>query len=128
MYRILLVNDEEDLVDICRLLLEEAGYQVDTLTDGRRALDVARSNRPDLIVLDWIIKDSTGEDVLRQLRGDSEMAAVPVLMVSAVHNGEMTARTYGANAFLRKPFSAEALVGAIQALLSTPAHQHSSAP
>lgn len=88
------MNDEEDLVDICRLLLEEAGYQVDTLTDGRRALDVARSNRPDLIVLDWIIKDSTGEDVLRQLRGASEMAAVPVLMVSAVHNGEMTARTY----------------------------------
>jgi DNA-binding response OmpR family regulator len=121
MARILLVNDEEDLVDVCKMLLEEAGYEVDTLTDGRHALEVARKRGPDLIILDWIIRESTGEEVLRQLRTDSELSRIPVLMVSAIHHGEMTARTYGANAFLKKPFTAEGLVDAIETLLPQPA-------
>jgi DNA-binding response OmpR family regulator len=91
---ILLVNDESDLVSICEMVLEEAEYEVDALTDGRGALELARRARPDLVVLDWITKYTKGGDVLRQLRTDSVTARIPVLMVSAIHD-DITARTYG---------------------------------
>jgi DNA-binding response OmpR family regulator len=107
MARILVVNDESDLVTICEVVLEEAGYEVDALTDGRRALELARRTCPDLVILDWIMKEPKGEDVLRQLRTDPATARIPVLMVSAIHDGEITARTYGAEGFLKKPFTAE---------------------
>jgi DNA-binding response OmpR family regulator len=68
-------------------------------------------------VLDWIIRDSTGEEVLRQLRTDPATSRIPVLMVSAVQGGEITARTYAADGFLKKPFNADALLHAVQRLL-----------
>jgi DNA-binding response OmpR family regulator len=117
MVRILLVNDESDLVSICEMVLEEAGYEVDALTDGRSAVELARRARPDLVILDWLMKDTKGEDVLRQLRTDSVTARIPVLMVSAIHDGDITARTYGTEGFLKKPFTAEALLTAVQRVL-----------
>jgi DNA-binding response OmpR family regulator len=117
MARILLVNDESDLVNVCEMVLEEAGYEVDAIIDGRSALGLARRARPDLVILDWIIKNTKGEDVLRQLRTDPVTARIPVLMISAIHDGDMTARTYGTEGFLKKPFTAEALLMAVQRVL-----------
>jgi DNA-binding response OmpR family regulator len=125
MARILLVNDESDLVNICEMVLEEAGYEVDTLTDGRKALELARRTRPDLVILDWVMKKPEGpegEDVLRQLRTDAATARIPVLMVSAIVDGEITARTYGTEGFLKKPFTAEALLSGVQELLQAARH------
>ena len=117
MERILVVNDESDLVTICEVVLEEAGYEVDALTDGRNALELARRTCPDLVILDWIMKEPKGEDVLRQLRTDPATARIPVLMVSAIHDGEITARTYGTEGFLKKPFTAEASLSAVHGVL-----------
>jgi DNA-binding response OmpR family regulator len=57
MARMLVVNDESDLVSVCEVVLEEAGYEVDAFTDGRSALDLARRTYPDLVILDWIMKE-----------------------------------------------------------------------
>jgi CheY-like chemotaxis protein len=119
MARILVVNDESDLVRICEVVLEDAGYEVDAFTDGRNALELAQRTRPDLVILDWIMKQPTGEEVLRQLRTDPATARIPVLMVSAIHDGDIKARTYGAEGFLKKPFTAEALLSAVQKVLAS---------
>jgi DNA-binding response OmpR family regulator len=104
MARILVVNDEADLVSICEMVLEEAAYEVDALTDGRSGLELARRTRPDLVILDWILREAKGEDVLRQLRTDPATARIPILMVSAIPDGDTMARTYGTDGFLKKPF------------------------
>jgi two-component system, OmpR family, phosphate regulon response regulator PhoB len=117
MARILIVNDEADLVDLCEMVLEEAGHECTALTDGRRALEMARRSRPDLIVLDWLMPQSKGDELLRQLRTDPETARIRVLLVSAMHDGEIKARTYAADGFLKKPFDADALLHAVRQLL-----------
>jgi DNA-binding response OmpR family regulator len=117
MARILLVDDERDLVDVCEIVLEEEGYEVDHLIDGRSALELARRTHPALVILDWIMTDGNGEDVLRQLRSDPATARIPVLMMSAIHDGGTMARMYGADGFLKKPFTAEALLSAVQGML-----------
>ncbi len=83
------------------MVLEDAGYEVETLTDGRRTLEVAQRTGPDLVVLDWVMGESEGDKVTRQLRNDSATARIPVLLISATHDGEITARTYGIDGFLR---------------------------
>lgn len=117
MAHILLVNDEADLVEICEMVLEDVGYDVDALTDGNAAFDLARRTRPDLIVLDWIMRQSSGDQVLRQLRTEPATAKIPVLMISASHDGEIMARAFGADGFLRKPFNADQLIRSVQRLL-----------
>jgi DNA-binding response OmpR family regulator len=116
MARIVLVNDEEDLVEMCKMVLEEVGHDVDGLIDPDRALDLMLQNPPDVIVLDWMMRDRTADDLLRQIRRASSLARAPVLIVSALADGAEKARLYGADAFLAKPFSAEALVASVDRL------------
>jgi DNA-binding response OmpR family regulator len=118
MARILILNDETDLVDICGIVLREAGHRVDAFTDESRALDLTASTLPDLFILDWKMKHSTGEAVLRQLRTNPRTSTIPVLLVSALPDGGMKARLYGFDGYLQKPFTAQALLHAVDMLLA----------
>jgi DNA-binding response OmpR family regulator len=118
MSRILLVNDEEDLVEISEMVLKDAGFQVTSLTDGRMAADTAFRTHPDILVLDWDLTYITAEDVMRQMRMDPRTAKMPVLLISANVDGEVKARMYGVDGYLQKPFTAEQLEGAVRALLA----------
>jgi DNA-binding response OmpR family regulator len=124
MASILLVNDEADLVEVCEMVLEEAGHEVESLTNANRAAAHASRMRPDLVILDWVTKKSSGEEVLRRLRLAPATAKVPVLMVSALADGHVTAKLYGLDGFLRKPFKANELVGAVDAVLQRSPHAH----
>ena len=118
MAPILVVNDDADLVKICELVLdEEAGHNVETLTRGRMAPEFAKRMQPELIILDWHMKDSTGEERVRRLRHDPATAPIPVLMISAIPNGSETARMYGLDADLKKPLGADDLLNAVDRLL-----------
>jgi DNA-binding response OmpR family regulator len=117
MARILVVNDEADLVEICELVLEEVGHEVDTLTEGRLAAELAKRTQPELIVLDWQMKSTTGGEVFRQLRSEPATAQIPVLLISAIPDGQLLARMYGMDGYLQKPFVGNSLVEAVDGLL-----------
>jgi len=116
MKTILVVDDEPKIVELARDYLEHAGFAVRTAADGRAALDVARREHPDLIVLDLGLPGLDGLDVTRQLRRDSNL---PVIMLTARDDelDKLLGLELGADDYLTKPFSPRELVARVRAVL-----------
>jgi two-component system phosphate regulon response regulator PhoB len=117
--RILVVDDEADIVALIVYHLAKAGYRVSTATTGRDALDAARRERPALIVLDLMLPDLSGYDVLEQLRATEPTKGVGVLMLTARADEPDRVRglALGADDYLTKPFSPQELVLRVGAIL-----------
>ncbi len=114
--RILVVDDEPHIVELVRYNLLQEGYEVIAAGDGATALERARSERPDLIVLDLMLPGPDGLDVCRQLRRE---AAVPIIMLTA-KSGELervVGLELGADDYVTKPFSPRELVARVRAVL-----------
>jgi DNA-binding response OmpR family regulator len=124
---VLVVDDEPDILNLIKVRLEQAGYEVVTASDGERALELVRNLKPNLVVLDVRVPVIDGREVTRRIRADAETAEIPVLLVSAsVHEAQIQdGLDAGADDYLRKPFAAETLRDRVNALLegSTPASQ-----
>ena len=86
---VLVVDDDESTCDALQRLLSRMGYAASCATSGRDALDVVGRVRPDVIVLDWMMPDMDGLEVLRRLRAEPATKDVPVVLYSAVDNAEM---------------------------------------
>ena len=116
---VLVVDDESDVVDLIRYKLRAAGFAVLEANDGLAALRTARDARPDLVVLDLMLPEMTGEEVCRQLKSNADTAAIPVLMLTA--KGQPSERIagleIGADDYLIKPFSPRELVLRVEAVL-----------
>jgi two-component system phosphate regulon response regulator PhoB len=116
---ILVVDDELDILELVRYSLTQAGYRVVTAADGRQAVDMARRERPALIVLDLMLPLLSGTEVARILRRDEKSRDTPILMLTA--RGEEVDRIVGfelgAADYVVKPFSPRELVLRVQAIL-----------
>jgi len=114
--RILVVDDEQAVLDLLVYNLRKAQYEVQTAANGRTALELARRDPPDLIVLDLMLPEVDGLDVCRELRRESQ---VPIIMLTA--RGEEIDRVLGlelgADDYVSKPFSLRELLARIKALL-----------
>ena len=114
--RILVVDDEERMVRFIRLNLEHDGFQVFEAFNGKQAIDKIRSNLPDLVLLDVMMPDFDGFEVLEMIR---ESSTVPVIMLTA--KGEEEDRVHGlelgADDYITKPFSPRELVSRVRAVL-----------
>ena len=117
MAKVLLVNDEVDLVDILAIVLQGAGHETRACTEGRKAADLARRYCPDLILLDWKLRETDGGRVLSRLRADEVTRSIPVIMMSASPDGRSVAQKAGADAFLPKPFGADSLLEVVTEIL-----------
>jgi len=117
--RILVVDDESDIVALVAYHLHKAGYRVSTTTDGVDALAVARQERPALLVLDLMLPGLSGFDVLEQLRAEDGTRNVAVLMLTARKEEQDRIRglSLGADDYLTKPFSPQELVLRVGAIL-----------
>jgi signal transduction histidine kinase/DNA-binding response OmpR family regulator len=113
---ILCVDDEPDALKYLQLTFEDAGYRVFTASSHDEAVEGARAHRPDLICLDLSMPGKDGFEVVRTLRDDPAMAAVPIMIVSATSE-ESRALRCGARRYLAKPAEAGALVEAVHELL-----------
>jgi DNA-binding response OmpR family regulator len=122
MARILMINDEIDLLTVCQSLLSDVGHEVDIFTSGREAVEQARRAKPDLIIVDWVMPDADGSTVLARLKGHPATKDTPVLAISALADGAMRAELAGADRFLAKPFDVEELVFAVNHLLNRRSH------
>lgn len=117
--RMLVVEDDRDLASLVALGLQRAGYEVLVAHDGRQALSLARSQAPDLILLDVMLPELTGTEVATRLRADAGTAKVPIIMLTArgEESDQVAGLRAGADDYVVKPFSMRVLVARAQALL-----------
>ena len=117
--RVLLAEDEPNIVESLTFLLERAGFHVAVRTDGRQALDAALAETPDLLILDVMLPELSGYEVLRHLRADRRGQSLPVLMLTAKGQraDRETALECGANLFITKPFSNAEIIASVKQLL-----------
>jgi DNA-binding response OmpR family regulator len=118
MARILVANDDPDLVAICQDILEADGHSVLGVVGGSEALKEAHRWSPDAILLDWQMPDMDGTTAIRVLRADSRTASIPILMMSGAEDGPQVAARAGADGFLAKPFDAEELSAAMKVMIA----------
>ncbi len=116
MKKILVVDDEKQIVDIVKAYLEREGYRVIVAYDGKAAIDFARRDRPDLIVLDLMLPEISGWDVCRTLRNNS---GVPIIMLTARDEttDKIVGLELGADDYVTKPFDPKELVSRVRAVL-----------
>jgi two-component system alkaline phosphatase synthesis response regulator PhoP len=117
--RILVVDDDREIVRLLRAYLEQNGFQVLTAYDGERALQALRAERPDLVVLDLMLPDRDGWDVTRIVRGDPVIANIPILMLTArvEDHDKIAGLELGADDYVTKPFNPREVVARVRALL-----------
>ena len=119
MQRILVVDDDRELVRLVRSYLEQSGYQVMAAYDGETALHAIRRDRPDLVVLDLMLPDRNGWDLTRIVRADHGLASTPIVMLTArvEDSDKIVGLELGADDYLTKPFNPRELVARIRAVL-----------
>jgi DNA-binding response OmpR family regulator len=114
--RVLVVDDEPKITQLVRDYLERGGFAVTTASDGTSALALARSERPDLVILDLGLPDKDGLDVTRALRRDSTIPLI-VLTARAEESDRLVGLELGADDYVTKPFSPKELVARVRAVL-----------
>ena len=123
MTRILIVEDEPDVLLLLENRVRGAGHEVVSASDGERGLELALAEQPDLVVLDWMMPKLDGIEVLERLRSDDTGRALKVLMLTARSQQNDVDRAFaaGADDYIVKPFSSRELIERIAALLATAA-------
>jgi two-component system, OmpR family, phosphate regulon response regulator PhoB len=116
---ILVVEDESALVTLLRYNLEREGFRVAEARDGEEALLTAREQKPDLVLLDWMLPLLSGLEVCRQMRRMPETRSVPIIMLTArgEEGDKLRGLDSGADDYVTKPFSPSELVARIRAAL-----------
>jgi CheY-like chemotaxis protein len=117
--KILVVDDEPDLLKVTLLRLKKTGYEAFGGVDGQEALNLARQIIPDLIILDVYLPMINGDDVTKILKKDDELKHIPIILISATTPKTLDekARECGADAYLKKPFEPEELVSLVKKVL-----------
>lgn len=124
--KILVVDDETVLVETMAYNLEQAGYQVATAADGASALEAARRETPDLIILDIMLPEMDGLEVCRQLRRDKTTSTTPIMMLTAKGDeiDKVVGLEVGADDYVTKPFGRRELLARVRALLRRADYPH----
>jgi len=115
MKRILAVDDNDDILEVLRYILEDSGYMVDTLSNGHFLFDQIKEHTPDLILLDIMLGDMDGRVLCKDIKTKQETHGIPVILVSASHDIASSLNQIGApNDFVAKPFDMDVLLNSIQ--------------
>lgn len=117
--RILVVDDEEDLLELISFNLKKEGFRVTTVATGEAALNEARSTLPDLIVLDLLLPKVDGLNVCKALKGDNRTSHIPIVMLTAKSEEAdvVTGLELGADDYITKPFSPRVLLARLRSVL-----------
>jgi two-component system phosphate regulon response regulator PhoB len=114
MRRILAVDDDNDILEVLRYILEDSGYEVVTLADGHYLFDKIKESQPDLILLDIMLGNLDGRELCRDVKTRIETHDIPVILISASHEVSKALNQIGApDDFIAKPFDIDDLLGSI---------------
>ncbi len=117
--RILVVDDDREVVRLMRAYLEQAGYEVLVAYDGETALHMLRRERPDLLLLDLMLPDRDGYDITRIVRADALLSALPIIMLTARvdDTDKIVGLEMGADDYVTKPYNPREVVARVRARL-----------
>ncbi len=117
--KILIVDDEKDLVEVLKVRLRTAGYEVIVAHDGHEGLEMAKKQSPDLIILDLMLPKIDGYSVCRMIKFDEKYFNIPILIFSARTNesDKILAKEVGADDYITKPYEPQTLMFKIKELL-----------
>lgn len=127
--KILIVDDEPDIVSYLEMVLQDQGYETTTAGNGNEALEAVKQNRPDLVTLDITMPEASGTRFYKEVRTDPELAQIPIIIVTAVTGLGGDKHAYekfisnrslvpAPEAYFPKPIDREAFIKAVNALLS----------
>lgn len=117
MAKILIVDDDQTIGLMLRDILEFNGHEVVVSQEPRKTRENIKAHEVDLVLLDKLISGVDGTDVCADLRKDEELADLPIIMMSALHNVNEICKQAGATEFLSKPFDMETLIALINEIL-----------
>ena len=119
MYHICIVEDEPNIIEALRYLMEAKGWQVEVVSDGGLAVEAVRHQLPDLLILDYMLPNMSGLAVAKELRTHPDTADLPILMLSAKGQtkDKQQAQIAGINLFMTKPFANSDLIEQVSGLL-----------
>ena len=116
MPKVMVVDDDPDVRDLCRVVLTHEGYQVLEAADAQSGISLAQQEQPDLVLLDWMMPDVDGMDALVALKHDTRTRRIPVVMLTALDGlPQINMASYnGADGYVPKPFEIEDLLSLIR--------------
>ena len=119
MTKVLIVEDEAGLVTLLKYNLEKHGYETAEVMDGKLVMSAVITEKPDLILMDWMLPNVSGVDLCREIRQNPDVRLTPIIMLTARADEADKVRglSYGADDYMTKPFSVPELIARIQALL-----------
>jgi len=119
MTKVMLVEDEEDLVTLLTYNLQKNGYEVISLSDGKKTVPTALMEKPDILILDWMLPTFSGIEVCKAVRQEYLLKKIPILMLTArgTEADKLTGFSAGLDDYMTKPFSIPELLARIGALL-----------
>jgi two-component system OmpR family response regulator len=119
--KILVIDDEPEITDIVETYFENLGYSVETANGGQEGIEAARDFKPNLILLDIMMPNTTGYDVCSEIKQMPNMASVPVVFLTGRDTREDSGRSFqsGGDMFVKKPFSCERLAELVKIALSS---------
>ena len=117
MRRILAVDDDKDILDVLQYILEDSGYEVETLSDGHFLFDKINAHMPDLILLDIMLGNLDGRDLCRAVKATDATHDIPVVLISASHVASAAGLKGAPDAFIAKPFDIDDLLDVIKGQL-----------
>lgn len=112
--RILVVDDDHDIVSAIDTILTMESYGVLCAFTGKDSIHQAKKNNPDLILLDYMLPDMNGKQIVEILRKDTTLHTIPIILISAAHNIEEIAKTMAIQACITKPFELENLLTLVE--------------
>lgn len=117
--KILIADDEQNIVISLEFLMKREGFQVSVANDGEEALARIRGDQPDLVLLDVMMPKKTGFEVCQEVKSDPALQSVKILMLTAKGRDTEVAKglAMGADAYMTKPFSTKELVAKVKSLL-----------
>jgi two-component system alkaline phosphatase synthesis response regulator PhoP len=123
--RILVVDDDREVVRLMRAYLEQAGYEVLAASDGETAVHTLRREKPDLVLLDLMLPDRDGYDITRLVRADPTLAHIPIIMLTAriEDTDKIIGLEIGADDYVTKPYNPREVVARVRARLRNQALQ-----
>lgn len=119
--RIIYIEDEQEMIDLVRLILSHKGYEVLGANGGREGLDLIRQNKPDLVLLDLMMPDMDGWDVYHQMKAEELMREIPVIVITA--KAQSIDKVLGLHIakvadYISKPFSPQDLIASVERVFS----------
>lgn len=122
MKKILIIDDDIAILDALKIILDDAGYEVVTCNDGRKAMEEIQSLTPDLLLLDIWMSGKDGLEIAKEVKQHEKTKGTPIIMISALTDGQKVTKKLGLD-FLMKPFTIKDILTKIHTYLPSPVHE-----